>query len=161
MGRISSAGPFWAYLRFSHEVQPKCPVVYDPLGDMGECTKSHTEQVPAMSSWIGMFTGGTIWLLTHGHMVPAKPRFLGPEDEDVSPGELWQAVQQFPHTSSAAWRSLWEIGCGAAGSPPPPPCFDTPIGCLQRDTNPGHVCGWCRFSGAGELKSPFFGVCMT
>ncbi|CAJ1328509.1 unnamed protein product, partial [Effrenium voratum] len=32
--------------------------------------------------------------------------FLGPEDEDVSPGELWQAVQQFPHTSSVEVGSL-------------------------------------------------------
>ncbi|CAJ1427912.1 unnamed protein product [Effrenium voratum] len=54
--------------------------------------------------------------------------FLGPEDEDVSPGELWQAVQQFPHTSSAAWRSLWQIGCGAAGSPPPPRVLTRPLG---------------------------------
>ena len=26
------------------------------------------------SGWIGMFTGGTIWLLTHGHQTPA-PKF--------------------------------------------------------------------------------------
>ena len=35
------------------------------------------------SGWIGMFTGGTIWLLTHGHIYSATPRgevfFLGRE----------------------------------------------------------------------------------
>ena len=36
-----------------------------------------------LSGWIGMFTGGTIWILTHGHMAAMGVLFLGDLCETV------------------------------------------------------------------------------
>ena len=32
------------------------------------------------SGWIGMFTGGTIWILTHGHLIRVFSEALQPSD---------------------------------------------------------------------------------
>ena len=66
------------------------------------------------SGWSGMFTGGTIWVLTHGHILKhplfEQPPFLGPHPHLCSTKPRWNPQQPPLHKRGALHVRLhgWE-----------------------------------------------------